>query len=92
MKLKESKNRNKYIGLAGELKRTMEHEGGGDTNYNWCILNNLQRIYKETRRLRNQRKSRDYQNYSDIKIGQNTEMSPGDFRGLAITQTPEEND
>ena len=30
----------------------------------------------------------DYPNYCIIKIGQNTEKSPGDFKRLAITQTP----
>ena len=29
--------------------------------------------------------------YSFIKIGQNTEKSSGDLRGLAISQTPVEN-
>ena len=29
--------------------------------------------------------------YSIIKIGQNTEMSPGGLRRLAVTQTPVEN-
>ena len=27
-------------------------------------------------------------NDSTVKIGQNTEKSPGDFKGLAVTQTP----
>ena len=31
----------------------------------------------------------DYPNYSIIKIGKNTEKSPGDLRGLAVTQIPE---
>ena len=30
----------------------------------------------------------DYPNYNIIEINQNTEKSPGDLRGLAITQTP----
>ncbi len=30
----------------------------------------------------------DHLNYSIIEIGQNTEKSPGDFRRLAVTQTP----
>ena len=69
----------------------MEHEGGGDTNCNWCTWNNPQRIDKETRRLRNQRTSRDRPNYIIIKIDQNTEKSPGDFRQLAVSQTPVRN-
>ena len=30
--------------------------------------------------------SRDHLNYSIVKIGQNTEKSPGDLRRLAVTQ------
>ena len=33
-------------------------------------------------------KSGDHPNYSIIKIGQNTEESPGDLRRVAVTQTP----
>ena len=32
--------------------------------------------------------SGDYPNYNIIKIGENTEKSPGDLRRLAFTQTP----
>ena len=35
--------------------------------------------------------SRDYPDNSIIKIGQNTEKSPGDLRRLAVTQTPTRN-
>ena len=35
----------------------------------------------------NKRKSGDHPNYSIIKIGQNTEKSPGDLRRLTVTQT-----
>ena len=34
--------------------------------------------------------SGDYPNYSNIKIYQNTEESPGDVRRLVLTQTPVE--
>ena len=34
VKLKESEKRDKYLGLARELKETVEHESDGDTN---CI-------------------------------------------------------
>ena len=36
VKLKESKNKDKYLDLAIELKKTMEHESDGDANCNWC--------------------------------------------------------
>ena len=41
---------------------------------------------KETGRLENRRKSGDHPDYS-IKIGQNTEKSPGDLSRVADTQT-----
>ena len=36
VKLKESEKKDKYVDLARELKKTMEHEIDGDTNCNWC--------------------------------------------------------
>ena len=65
----------------------MEHEGGSDANCNWCTWNNPQRIGKGTGRLRNERTGENHPDYSIIKIGQNTEKSPGDLRRLAVTQT-----
>ena len=73
VKLKESEKRDKYLDLAIELKKTMEHEGDSDTNCNWCTWNNPQRIDKGAKRFRNQRTSRDHPDYSIIKIDQNTE-------------------
>ena len=35
VKLKESEMRDKYLDLARELKKTMEHESDSDTNCNW---------------------------------------------------------
>ena len=48
-------------------------------------------IGKGTEKLRNQRTSGDYPNYSIIKIDQNIEESPGDLRRLAVTQTSVKN-
>ena len=55
IKLKESEKKDIYLNLARELKKnqTMEHEGDDDTNSNWGIWKNLQRIDKGTGRLRN---------------------------------------
>ena len=64
----------------------MEREGDGDTNCNWCTWNNPQRIDKGPGRLRNQRTSRDHPDYSITKISQNTELSPGVLRRLAVSQ------
>ena len=46
-------------------------------------------IGKGTGRIGNERKSGDHPDYSFIKIGHNTEKSPGDLRRLANTKTPE---
>ena len=92
LKLKESEKRDRYQDLARELrKKTMEHESDGDTNYNWGALYSYQKIDKGTGGLGNKKSNGDHLNYSIIKIGQNTEKSPGDLRRFAVTQTPVEN-
>ena len=57
----------------------MEPEGDGDTNSGLCTSYNLQKIGKRTGRLE-KRISRDYPDYSIVKIDQNTKKSPGDLR------------
>ena len=37
IKLKEWEKRDKYLDLARELKKTMEHEGDNYTNCDWCF-------------------------------------------------------
>ena len=77
----------KYLNLARELKKkttTVEHKEDGDTNYVWCTWNNPQRIGKGVGRLGN-KTSRNHPGYRIIKISQNTEKSPGDFKGVAVT-------
>ena len=36
LKMKESEKKNKYLDLAWEWKKSMEHEGGNNTNRDWC--------------------------------------------------------
>ena len=67
-------------------KKTMEHEGDGDTNSNRCTWNNPQRIDKGSGRHGNNQLSWDHPDYSFIKIG--LKKSPGDLKKLTITQTP----
>ena len=69
----------------------MEDESDGDIHCNWRAWNNPQRIGKGTGRRENKRTSGDHPDYSIIKIGQNTEKSPGDLRRLVVAQTPIEN-
>ena len=66
----------------------MEHEGGDDTNRDWCIRYSNWRTIDGTRGLGSRRTSGDHSNYSIVENGQNTEKSPGDLRRLAVTQTP----
>ena len=56
----------------------MEHKG----DINLCAWNGPQMLGKEAERAENQRTNRDYQNYSIVKIGQNTEKSPGNLGRL----------
>ena len=65
----------------------MEHAGDGDSNCDWYTWYNPQKIGKETGRLGNKRMNIDHQDNRIIKIGQNTEKSPGDLRRFALTQT-----
>ena len=39
IKLKQCEKKDKYLYLAWELKKTMEHAGGDYTNCNWCVMN-----------------------------------------------------
>ena len=48
--------------------------------------NGPQRIGKSTVQICKQRKNQDHSNYCIIKIGQNTEKSPGDLCRLGITK------
>ena len=55
----------------------MEHESDSDTNCNWWAWNNTQSLGKGTGRFKNERTSGNHPDYSIVKIGQNTEKSPG---------------
>ena len=69
----------------------MEHESDGDTNCN-CAFGSHKRIGTGIGGFGNKRTSRDHPNYSIVKIGQNTEKSPGDLSPqdssqYSVTQT-----
>ena len=88
VKLKENETKEKYLNLAKELKKYMEHEGNNDTNRDWCFWYSHQKIIKGTGELGNKRTSRDHPNYYIMENGQDTEKSPGDLRRLVVTQIP----
>ena len=66
----------------------MEHESDKYANCDWCSSYSDRRMIKGTRGL--EERSGNHQNYCIIKIGQNSEKSPGDMRH-AVTQTPMKN-
>ena len=50
-----------------------------------------QRLVEKNWKIGYKRTSGDYPNCSIIKIGQNTEKSPGRLRGLSVIETPVRN-
>ena len=56
-----------------------------DSNCNW---NNYQMICTKTGGNGKKNTRGNHPNYSIVEIGQNAEKKPGDFRRLAVTQTP----
>ena len=82
IKLKECEKKDKYLDLARELKKTVEHAADNYTNCNWCVWYSNQWITKGTGG------GGEYPNDSIIENVQNTEKSPGDLKRLAVTQTP----
>ena len=64
--MESQRERDKYLDLARELKKTMEYEG--DTNCKWHAWYNHQRISTGTGGLGNKRMSEDHPNYSIVEI------------------------
>ena len=85
--MKEFEKKDKYLDLAGELKKIIEHEGDNYTNGYWYSWYSHQRIVKGTGGLENKRTIRDHPNYNIVEIGQNTEKNPRDLRRLVVTRT-----
>ena len=67
----------------------MENESDGDSNCYWGFWYSQQRT--DIGVGGNKTASGDHPKYRIIKIGPHTKKSPGDLRGLAVTQTPMEN-
>ena len=88
IKLKECEKKDKYLNLARELKKTIEHECDNYTNSDWCFCYINSRTIKGTGGLGRWWTSGDYLNDNVLEDGQNTEKSPEDLRRLAVTQTP----
>ena len=79
VKLRENDKKDKYLDLARELKKTVEHKSDAYTNWYWRFWYSHQRTGKRTWGLGNKGTSGDHQNYYIIEISQNAEKS------LAVT-------
>ena len=88
VKLKESENTDKYLDLARELKKTMDHESDSDTSRNWRTWYSHQKMYIFIHLLEDLeiRLLTETPNDSINKKGQNTK-NPGDLRRYALNQT-----
>ena len=64
--------------------KAVGQDSDGDTNCCYYTWNDLRKFGKGAGRFRN--RSTNHLNYSIVKIGQNTEESPGDLRRLYVTQ------
>ena len=65
--MKEHEKKDKYLDLARELKKTMEHKGDSYTNRDWCFWYVSWRIIKGPGGFGSWRPSGDYPNNSIIK-------------------------
>ena len=86
VKLKECEKKDKYLDLARELKKAMEHESDEFTNCDWCFWHSNKRIIKGCGGFGSWRTSGDHPNDSNTEDSQNTEKSPRNLRRLAVTQ------
>ena len=88
VKLKESKNRDKYLELARERRALWNMK----LTVVPIVIRAFVRVFKGlvhgTGRLGNKRVSTEHLNYSIIMIHQNTEKRLGHLRKFALTQTP----
>ena len=66
----------------------MKYEGDGDTNCIWHVWNDPQRLDKRAGGIVNRGTNRDHPNCSIVEIDQNSEKNIGNFKRLAVTQTP----
>ena len=86
LKLKEGEKRDKYLDFARELKKQWNMK----VTVILIIIGALSTIIKGkgAGRIGNKNTSGNHSNDSTVKIGQNTEKSPGDLGRVAVTQTP----
>ena len=78
LNMEECEKKDKYLDVARELKKTMEHESDDCTNCDWCFWHSTGRIINGPGGFGSWRTSGDHPNDSIIEDDQNTEKCPGD--------------
>ena len=68
VKIKESEKIDKYLDLAWEHKKSVEHTSDDDTNSSWCPKNSPKGHGKEIAKIRNLWKNRYYPDHSFVNI------------------------
>ena len=81
----------KYLELARDLNKTVEHEGDGITSRNRRAWKGSQWLRKYTGRVGNQTTNKNHPDYCIVNISQNTEKCPDDLRRIALSWTPVKN-
>ena len=84
IKLKESEKKDKYLDLARESKKTMEHEGDDYTNHDWCFWYNNKRIIKRTGGLESWRTGGDHPLLRTARILRRVLETWGDLLSLKL--------
>ena len=72
VKMKQSKNIDKYFELWKKAEIAVEHYGDSYINCSWCTWSGLQRMRKETVETGNQTKNLDHPDHNAVKISWNT--------------------
>ena len=86
--LKECEKRNEYLDLAKELKKLRNVKVTIIPIIIGALGTATKGLVQEHEDLEITGREENVQNYGIVEIGQNTEKSPGDFRKLAVPQTP----
>ena len=84
--IKVIEKREKYLDLAREIKKVMEHKRETSASYGFA-WNGAQSLEKKTGRIGNQRRNRIHPDYSLFEISHNTKKSSRDLKRLSVTQT-----
>ena len=83
LRLKRKQKVDKYLDLAWELIKAVEHEGDGDTNYSWYPWNSPQKLGKETGGTEIRGKIKTIQ--TAALLSQNIQKSPVELMRLVVT-------